>query len=94
VVGSPPETSPLITPPLAIIWPSVTVDVDSFTISPWTVPLTGPERSGRPPTLMLPETSVPVCARVMLIGTDTPPVPALPVHVPATLAVGAFAAAC
>ena len=42
---------------------------------------------------MLPETAVPFCARLIVMGANTPPVPALPDHVPATSAVGALAAA-
>src|SRR5215831_10662726 len=92
VTGSPPKGSPVIVSCLARSSPSVVVGSDSLTSSPWTAPLTAPEKSGRPPTSILPETAVPVCASVRVTGTETPPVPANPVHVPATLAVGAFAA--
>src|SRR5262252_10851426 len=91
VSGSPPKGSPVIVSCLARSSPSVVVGSDSFTSSPWTEPLTAPEKSGRPPTSILPVTAIPVCARVRVTGTETPPVPAYPVHVPATLAVGAFA---
>src|SRR5262245_9915121 len=72
---------------------NVVVAVDKLTSSPVTEPLTGPETSGRPATEMLPVKLVPVWASVSVTGKDEPPCPALPVHVPATLAVGAFIAA-
>src|SRR5256885_11947183 len=42
---------------------------------------------------MVPFTAVPLWASVSDTGTNTPPVPALPVHVPARLAVGALSSA-
>src|SRR6516165_8337110 len=86
VSGSPPKGSPVIVSCLARSSPSVVVGSDSFTSSPCTEPLTAPEKSGRPPTSILPVTAVPVCASVRVTGTETPPVPAYPVHVPATVA--------
>src|SRR5262245_36461951 len=72
---------------------NVVVAVDKLTSSPVTVPLTGPETSGRPATEMFPVRLVPVWASVIVTGRDEPACPAFPVHVPATLAVGAFMAA-
>src|SRR5262245_29259913 len=62
--------------------------------SPWTSPVTGPERSGRPAITALPVTLVPFWLSDKLMGTKVPAVPAWPDHWPATLAVGALAARC
>src|SRR5689334_3237142 len=66
---------------------------DRIKSSPWIEPLTPPVSSDRPPTLMSPVTVVPFCVRVIVTGMKLPPTPALPVHTPATLAVGMLAGA-
>src|SRR5580765_6184295 len=67
---------------------------DSVSSSPLILPVTRPERSGRPPMFIMPVTSVLVWAKVNVIGKNFPSAVVLPVQVPATSAFGASSAAC
>src|SRR5438094_8590388 len=60
----------------------------SFTLEPVTVPVTGPDMCLNPPKEMSPVRSVPFWSSVSVTAALDVPLPACPVHVPATSAGG------